>query len=314
MSFTDSLRAAVSTAGDALHHVVRDVQAAAFQPHQLSFDAAVQTGDPTAHVDPGATTGGGPGAPATPKADAGSIRSARLDLPGTPDMDLARANAQRVLDGIDWTKPDIALWVPATGSHSAPAAWQSGPKGAFDDARTSTATVDYPASENFNDSVSTGVETMRLVMAGIAEHGDGHRVLVGSHSQGAWVVGEAMASPEVASRVDRAVLFGHPGTAAHQYGDRHDPKVVEVDDPSDPFTWPVEGRDGALEGVERLQAGDAGGVLEVAGAAVQNPLLATYLLGRTAFKEDFRGEADPHHYENLYGDAARWLAAAPAAS
>lgn len=297
MSISDQLQSLAQRVGDGFHHVLQDAQQAWFQPTEQDFAEAGNLQQQRPQTS-------------TPKAPAGDVAMAKVDMPGTADEQLARANAQKVLDQIDWSKPNITLWVPATGSHDAPQQWTDAVSKAFDPASTSSATIDYPADTNFPDSVSTGIATTQLILAGIAQHGGDHNVTVGGHSQGAWVLGEVLSNPTIASTVDRAVLFGHPGTAAHSFAGSTDGKVVEVDDPHDPFTWPVEGRDDALKATAELHSGGqvASGIDDLAKSVVDNPKLAAYLVGRTVFQQDYKGEADPHHYENLYGDAATWLA------
>lgn len=252
-------------------------------------------------------------------ASATDIAAAKLQVPGDVDHERAKADAAKTLASIDFSKPDIAIWVPATGSHSAPKRWTAGVQEAFGD-RASITTMDYPASTSFNDSVSTGMETLRLVMQGIAERGGNHRVTLGGHSQGAWVIGDTIADPAIGRQVDKAVLYGHPSPARVDWNGG-DPNVRQVDDPRDPFTQRLTGVHGALGAIDDLADGrdrsgnaiDGGGlwerVLQVGSTVLQNPAFAAYLVGRSAAKEQYGGERDPHHYETAYADGARFLAA-----
>ena len=256
-----------------------------------------------------------------PRPTADELRRAPLTVPGQVDHARAQRDAERTLAGIDFSKPEINLWVPATGSHSIPGSWQraieEGPAGHT----TSVALVDYPASANFNDSVSTGQETLRLVLAGIAERGGQHRVTVAGHSQGAWVIGDTIDEPTIARSIDRAVLYGHPAPARVDWARSADPHVRQVDDPEDPFTFPLDGGRQALAAIDRIaDTGGAGGAPdlgEVAGSiatiaqtALANPRLSAYLIGKHVVPDasEYDGARDPHHYADEYADGARYLA------
>jgi hypothetical protein len=89
-------------------------------------------------------------------------------------------------------------------------------------------------------SVATGVETLKLVLAGIAAMGGNHRVLLAGDSQGAWVLGEAIQDPMFRSVVDRAVMMGHPSLAASHFP-ASDPNIIEINKPDDPVATPVKG-------------------------------------------------------------------------
>jgi hypothetical protein len=255
-----------------------------------------------------------------PRPSASELRGATLQVPGEIDHARAQADAQRVLESIDFSKPEIALWVPATGSHSIPASWRRSVDAQFG-GRASQALVDYPADFDFNDSVSTGMETLKLVLAGIAERGGHHRVTVAGHSQGAWVIGDAIDTPQLARMVDKAVIYGHPAPARVDWSRAGDPNVRQVDDPNDPFTTPLEGGRQALQAMDELQDGrsvdgqalDLGGILGrvsgLAKTAIANPRLSVYLLGKHVLPADREDGRDPHHYDAQYGVGARFLAA-----
>lgn len=252
-----------------------------------------------------------------PRPDAAAIRAARLDAPGTPDLQRARADAERTLASIDFSKPHVSLWVPATGSHAIPRTWRDAIEHREDGARTSLALVDYPANANFNDSVATGMETLRLVLAGIAERGGHHRVTLAGHSQGAWVIGDAIDTPELARSIDRAVLYGHPAPARVDWAAAGDPNVRQVDDPADPFTFALDGGRDALRAIDELHDGRtaSGAPLEVgdyverigrlAKTALANPQLSAYLIGKHVLPHD---SPDPHHYDDEYAEGVRFLA------
>jgi hypothetical protein len=255
-----------------------------------------------------------------PKPSAAELRQVQLDVPGDIDHERARRDAERALAAIDFSKPEIVLWVPATNSHSIPDDWQRGVQQAFGE-RASSSIVDYPANANFNDSVSTGMETLKLVLAGIAERGSHHRVTLGGHSQGAWVVGDALQQPEVGRMVDKATIYGHPAPARVDWSDDADPNVRQVDDPEDPFVWDVAGGHQALKAIDELNDGTSregqqlgfgdylSRGLSLVGTALQNPALSAYLIGKHVVPEGVDSARDPHNYRAQYDDGAKFLAA-----
>lgn len=154
------------------------------------------------------------------------------------------------------------------------------------------------------------METLRLVLAEVQCRGGDRRVLLAGHSQEAWLIGEALADPVVHAIVDRAILYGLPSPARHSYARGRDPKVRQVDDPEDPFTSPMLGTDQALQSVSELKggSGDRSDIKQIVLAALLNPLLSAYLIGRTLLPDRYNGELDPHHYESEYSAGASFLA------
>ena len=303
----DSAKDALGNLGSPLHDLAREVQA------QITAQTAPadRAGSATATQRGSKATG--------PAPQAAELRGATLDVPGDIDHARARADADRALAAIDFSKPEIVLWVPATNSHSIPADWQRGVEQAFGQ-RASSSIVDYPANANFNDSVSTGMETVKLVLAGIAEHGGHHRVTLGGHSQGAWVIGDALQDRAIGRMVDKAVLYGHPAPARVDWSGDVDPNVQQVDDPNDPFVWDVAGGQQALTAIDELHDGRSadGAALgpgdylargaSLVGTALSNPALSAYLIGKHVIPERFDSNHDPHNYRAQYDDGARFLA------
>jgi hypothetical protein len=159
----------------------------------------------------------------------------------TVDWQRAHADAQKVLDAIDFSKRDIVIWAPGTSNH--------GPHPAFEDAVTEAyrgegsnlVALEYEATWNLRSSLPTGIATMRLVLEGIKARGGDHRILLSGESQGAWIIGEVLADPAVSSIVDRAVLVGHPWLAAHQYDKGQDARVRVINHDGDMVAMPVKG-------------------------------------------------------------------------
>jgi hypothetical protein len=238
-----------------------------------------------------------------------ALASASLQLlPGTPDEARAQRDAEQALARIDWSKPDIVLWMPGTMDHTMGGGWSDEVEHHM--ARPASAVlVDYPATADFATSVATGMRTLQLVLAGIAEHGGEHRVLAGGYSQGAWIVGDALATPEIAASIDRAVLFGHPGLAVRHYDE--DPRVLEVNDPNDAIANPSPDRELLMRAMADLEHGEAlAHPLRALTAFAQNPELGVVWSARSGDSARWAG-SDPHEYYDLYRDGVRWLDGAP---
>lgn len=148
-------------------------------------------------------------------------------LPGQADQALARKNAGTALENIDWSKDTVALWVPGTGQKGVDKKFKNS---VGNDA--STVAVDYPANLDMIGGVSTGMETTRMIVEEANRRGK--KVVLGGHSQGAWVAGEVMANQNTRSKIDKAVLYGHPTQANAQF--HNDPKVRVVNHQDDPYT------------------------------------------------------------------------------
>src|SRR5690606_29230316 len=132
-----------------------------------------------------------------------------------------------VLASIDFSKRDIGLWGPGTDSLEVRPSFPAAPDAA--DTRTVSLThLTYEASWNRRRSVPTPAASSQLALEERKRRGGNHRVLLAGESQGAWIIGEAMADPHVGSVVDRAALLGHPWLAAHQYADSQDSRVKVV--------------------------------------------------------------------------------------
>lgn len=154
---------------------------------------------------------------------------------GAWSVDAARAadDARRVLQSIDWSKPDIVIWIPGTGEHDMDPAFRDAAEDSYKDGTASIAYLRYAASTDLHTSVPTGIATLKLVLEGIAAHGGVHRVLIAGQDQGAWIAGEVLADPAMRRVVDRTVLLGHPAAAAHSYADGRDAGVLQINDPHD---------------------------------------------------------------------------------
>jgi hypothetical protein len=148
----------------------------------------------------------------------------------------AQADAQRVLNTIDWSKRDIVIWVPGTGQRGLDPRFADAVAASWSDGGVSLVALEYAAGRDLHGSVPTGIATLRLVLAAIAAHGGNHRVLVAGTGQGAWVASEALDDPAARAGVRRAVLFGVPAEARTHWTDGRDDGVVEIDDAYDAGT------------------------------------------------------------------------------
>jgi hypothetical protein len=232
---------------------------------------------------------------------------APISMAGGPfpvDMARAQADARNTLNSIDWSKSDIVIWVPGTDNHNVAPAFEDAVRASWSTGGVSLTKLDYEASWDMRPSVATGIATMKLVLAGIAAHGGNHRIMLAGESQGAWVIGEALADPMLRKVVDRAMLLGHPGLAAHHY-DGTDPDIREYNHEGDLVAMPVHGDAGkaldAMTAIHQLQLWKFGTMAE---AVLANPqqgvaLLRTVLAGLPGIKNYIK---DAHDYS---GDMTR---------
>lgn len=214
----------------------------------------------------------------------------RAGGPWNVDWKTARADAEATLASIDFSKAHVLLWVPgtnATGVHhdfQLAARYQYGVSG-----DASVVALRYEAAWELRRSLPTGLATMKLVLEGIRQRfasmpaSQRPQVLLGGLSQGAWIIGEALADPKVGSVVTRAMLVGHPWLAKTQYVDGHDARVKVINHPGDQITMPVAGDASVgLDAMIAVRTGKLGTEFgTVAKAILANPLHGVLLLQTT---------------------------------
>ncbi|MCW2923411.1 MAG: hypothetical protein JWM98_815 [Thermoleophilia bacterium] len=233
----------------------------------------------------------------------------RAGGPWTTDWARAHRDAEAAVAAIDFSRRDVVLWIPGTdgsGVHRDFARAAGYIYGDSGDASVSH--MPYEASWDLGRSLPTGLATMRLMLAGIRERFaqldaaglPRPRLLLAGLSQGAWIIGEAMANPEDADLVTRAITVGHPWLARHQYTDGHDPRVKVINHVSDQITMPVAGN--ARTGLDAMSAVKTGHLMQhlglVAAAILANPLHGLLLL-QTQLREVPALRpllAEPHNY------------------
>jgi hypothetical protein len=228
----------------------------------------------------------------------------------TVDWERAHADAQKVLDAIDFSKRDIVVWVPGTSNHGPHRSFEAAVRDSYTGEGSNLVALEYEATWHLRRSVPTGVATMRLVLEGIRARGGDHRVLLAGESQGAWIIGEVLADPAVTKVVDRAVLMGHPWLATHQYANGQDPRVRVINHEGDLVTMPVKGDPtvglDAMLAIRTLDISKAGSLVK--GIAL-NPTHAVELLKSIAFaipglKSLMR---NPHVYDGEMTRAVEFL-------
>jgi len=238
---------------------------------------------------------------------------------GPWDVDWPRAHhdAQLVLDSIDYSKRDIVIWVPGTSNHGVHTAFEAAVRDSYRGEGASLSALEYEASWNLRRSLPTGVATMKLVLEGIqqrlAQQGGApgvHRVLLSGESQGAWIIGEAMADPAYGTIVDRAILVGHPWLAKHQYDAGQDPRVRVINHQGDMVAVkvngdPTEGLD-AMVAIRTLGLTKVGLVLK---ALANNPGQGVALLKSLTNLIPFVKTVlrDPHNYSGEMTRAVEYL-------
>lgn len=228
----------------------------------------------------------------------------------TVDWERAHADAQKVLDAIDFSKRDIVIWAPGTSNHGPHPAFEAAIRDAYQGDGSNLVALEYEASWHLRRSLPTGIATMRLVLEGIKARGGDHRVLVSGESQGAWILGEVLADPAVSKVVDRAVLIGHPWLARHQYDRGQDTRVRVINHAGDQVTLPVRGSatDGldAMLAIRTLDLSKAGALVK---AIAHNPDHGVKMLLNIAYALPFVKSLlkNPHVYDGEMTRAVEYL-------
>jgi hypothetical protein len=221
----------------------------------------------------------------------------------------ARHNALISLNRIDFSKHDIVIWVPGTDNHTIHPAFEAAVNDSWSEGGESLSKLEYDATWDMRPSTATGLATLKLVLAGIAAHGGNHNVMLAGESQGAWVIGEAMADPMLRKVVSRAVLMGHPWLAAHHYDDGHDPGIVEIDNPGDEVCAPVKGDlSNAMAAMCDIHQLKLWRLDQIGKALIQNPahipMLAWWMIRSIIPGHPFK---DPHNYSDHMAAAVEFL-------
>ncbi|MCW2923409.1 MAG: hypothetical protein JWM98_813 [Thermoleophilia bacterium] len=226
------------------------------------------------------------------------------------DWERAHAEAEKVLDAIDFSKRDIVVWVPGTSNHGVQPAFAAAVRDSYRGQGSNVVAVEYEASWHLRRSLPTGIATLRLVLQGIAARGGDHRVLLAGESQGAWIIGEAMADPTDGKVVDRAILVGHPWLAKHQYTAGEDPRVRVVNHAGDQVALPVNGDPTvALDAMIAIRTLGLSKVGDVVTALSANPKHGVELLKSLLQHIPVVGGLirDPHVYDNEMTRAVEYL-------
>lgn len=231
---------------------------------------------------------------------------------GKFDVDWARArkDAASTIAAMDLSKPQIVIWVPGTSNTKVHPAFEREVRAKYGEA-LALGKLDYEASWKLRGSVATGLATLLLVLEELKRRGiSPDRIRLAGESQGAWIIGEAMAHPQLGQAASRAVLLGHPWLAAHQYVDGQDPRVQVINHVGDQVTLPVKGSitDGldAMIAIRTLQLQKLGTVVS---AIIENPNHGVMMLKNLVFaipglKTMF---ANPHVYDMEMADAVTFL-------
>jgi hypothetical protein len=242
----------------------------------------------------------------------------RAQGPWTVDWQRAHADAIKVLDSIDFTKPELVMWLPGTDNHGVQKDFRTAVQTAWasDLDRVSLVALEYEATWQLRHSFPTGLATMKLVMHGIrqrlAERGELGRkqLLLAGESQGGWIIGEVMADPQLRGLVTRAITAGHPWLAKHQYADAHDAIVRTINHEGDQVAMPVSGDVG--NAMDAMSAVKTGAILpnlgRIALAILQNPIHGVLILHNQLRETPIRPLlSDPHNYISEYPRMVAYL-------
>jgi hypothetical protein len=226
------------------------------------------------------------------------------------DWERAYADAQKVLDAIDFSKRDIVIWAPGTSNHGPNKDFKAAVEDSYRGEGTNLVALEYEATWHLRRSLPTGIATMRLVLEGIRARGGDHRVLAAGESQGAWIIGEIMADPVVGGVIDRALLVGHPWLAKHQYAEGQDPRVRVINHAGDMVAMPVHGDiTVGLDAMIAMRTLDLSGMGDVLKALSSNPQHGVELLKSLAHNIPIFGKLirDPHAYGGEMTRAVEYL-------
>lgn len=228
----------------------------------------------------------------------------------TVDWERAHADAQKVLDAIDFSKRDIVIWVPGTSNHGPHKAFEAAVRDSYTGEGSNLVALEYEATWHLRRSVPTGIATLRLVLEGIRARGGDHRVLLSGESQGAWIIGEVMADPAVTKVIDRAVLLGHPWLATHQYDSGQDPRVRVINHAGDQVTLPVKGdATVGLDAMLAIRTLDLSKLGSLVKAIAHNPNHGVLMLKNLAFAIPVLKDLlkNPHVYDGEMTRAVEFL-------
>jgi hypothetical protein len=208
--------------------------------------------------------------------------------PWTVDWKRARRAARAALDAIDFSRPEVIVWIPGTDASSVhhdfrqavDYVYGNGHRGA------SLSHMPYEASWELRSSLPTGLATMKLMLEGIRQRLEAMppsrrpKIRLAGLSQGAWIIGEALADPRAGAVVDRAVLAGHPWLAKTQYLDGHDPRVRVINHRGDQIAMEVHGDIGVgMDAMSAVKTGALGANIgKVARSILANPIHGVLLL------------------------------------
>jgi hypothetical protein len=240
--------------------------------------------------------------------------------PWTVDWARAQRDALAALAQIDFSRRDLILWIPGTDGHGVhqdvrhAVDYLYGEQGGDE----SLTYMPYEASWALRESLPTGLATMKLVLEGIRQRlatmpaASRPRVLLAGESQGAWIIGEALADPSVGGVVTRAALVGHPWLARTQYLDGHDPRVRVINHRGDQIAMEIKGDAGI--GMDAMTAVKTGKLKEhlglVAKAILANPIhgaLLAHTMARDAMPVLRPFLRDPHVYGSEWPRMVRFL-------
>ena len=139
---------------------------------------------------------------------------------------------------LDPTKTNIFIWVPGTGGHEVhPAFKDAAEKASHGDCQFIC--IDYPASVDFIASVQKGVKELSKILKKVSHTKlPEQKVFLGGSSQGAWVIGEALAHDALLKEIpNKVVMFGHPGMSADHVKFDEDANIWEINNPNDAVTF-----------------------------------------------------------------------------
>lgn len=217
----------------------------------------------------------------------------------TPEIDL------------DPLRQHIFIWVPGTSQQGVNAAFQT----AVDDLLDGSAQVlhvQYPAAWNFTISVPMGTEALKRLLRQVhAAKAENQTVYLAGFSQGAWVISNVIADPELRALARKTILYGHPGVAPNHYHEDNDDDVWEVNNSSDAVTFGWDGREQEIiDSIGMFFGGKPiRGLLSLIGNIIHYPKTTLLIIELLMFKLPiFRDKSmSPHDYSKQMPFGIYWL-------
>ena len=250
--------------------------------------------------------------PEPPPKDQRGLKVPMIDGPKNllhdpPPLPSVAERVKMVVADLDWDAPALTIWVPGTSEYWIKQRFIDELHLAVPGAHVTM--IPYESTWRFSTSVPDGVAVLKGVLDEVRRRAPGKPVFLSGESQGAWIISTVLASPEYASLVTRAALWGHPAAAPQTFG--RPGQVREVNSPGDIVTMELGENPGeVLAAVEQLSRRNFGtGLTRLAGYAVQRPDMLAKLIKFWSFALPVigKGKKNDHDYDDDIANGVQHL-------